>query len=325
MSRQTEITLKMLHAFLTWAESESEDEAAHKLGITQPAFHRKLERFHKPVDGGPRLIARARGGWELTSEGRLILPVIRDLVHRFKQLETHLANRNEAPRVIRIATGQFDARFILPRAIAVLRERLAGCRFETHLARGFERILGVANAEYDIAIVTHSSEQVHAIIRKYFQTREQLMTCAPLVRYPFAVVAHRDSSEGQTLLRLPQETAVTAAQLGSLTLVGLDPHSGLRQRLEKLAGEVPLHFSTDTSAGGWPAALAFAEHKLGAAIIPLPALPANFDHNLVARPIDAAFALEKLLIKRSDFCDSTSEITQEVFSDAARSAGTAIR
>ena len=223
MARRPEMTLKMLHAFLTWAESASEDEAAHKLGITQPALHRKLEKFQTQIGSGPRLMQRGRAGWELTDEGRLILPVIRDLVRRFEQLEAHLSDRTEPPRVLRIATGQFVAQYILPRAIAALREKLPDCRVETHLARGLDRILGVANAQFDLAIITHTPDQIQTLVRKHFRTRERLLTCELLARYPLVVVAHRDTPEGRVLSKLPPQAAIAPHQLSSLHLVGLDP------------------------------------------------------------------------------------------------------
>lgn len=318
MSRHTEITLKMLHAFLVWADSTSEEDAARKLGITQPAVHRKLERFQSPIDSGPRLVQRGRSGWELTPQGRLILPVIRDLLRRFEQLEAHLADRSSAPRVFRIATGQFTAQYILPRAVAALRADVAECQVETHLARGIDRIHGVVNAQFDLAIVTHTSEQVHAIVRKCVQSRERILTCTPLAQYPFVVVAHRDSPEGKVLSQLPQQVNVSLSEIRAFPLVGLDPQSGLRQRLEKLAGGMPLTFASDTRTGGWHAALAYAEQRLGAALVPSPVVPKTLGPGLITRAFDETFTLNEILIKRADFSDSTAEIVQTALLNAAR-------
>ena len=310
MGRPSEISLKMLQAFLTWAESASEDEAAKKLGITQPAVHRKLEKFQTQIGSGPRLMQRGRAGWELTAEGQLILPVIRDLVRRFEQLESHLADRHEPPQVLRIATGQFAAQHILPRAVAALRTKLPDCRLETYVARGLDRILGVANAQFDLAIVTHTPDQVQAIVRKHFQTRERLLTCEPLVRYPFVVVAHRDSPEGRALAKLPATSPITAEQLAGWRLIGLDPQSGLRQRLEKLAEPTSLTFAPDTHTGGWPAALAYAQQSLGAALVPGATLQPQAEPNFVTRPFDESFTLDEFLITRTDFSDQALEVTK---------------
>jgi len=318
MARPTEITLKMLHAFLTWAESATEDEAAQKLGITQPAVHRKLERFQTQIGSGPRLMQRGHAGWELTTQGRLILPVIRDLVRRFEQLETHLSARDEQPRCLRIATGQFAAQYILPQAIPVLRQNLADCRLETFLARGLDRILGVANAQFDLAIVTHTPDQVQAVTRKRFQTRNQLLTCEPLARYPFVIVAHRDTAEGKTLAQFRPQAPVASSELSGLRLVGLDPQAGLRQRLEKLVEGTPLSFTSDTHTGGWSAALAYVEQRLGAALIPRPALPAGENPALVSRLFDDSFTLDEFLITRADFSDSALQVAKDVLVEAAR-------
>jgi DNA-binding transcriptional LysR family regulator len=301
MARPSEISLKMLHAFLTWAESSSEAEAARKLGITQPALHRKLEKFQAQIGSGPRLMHRDRASWKLTAEGRVILPVIRDLVRRYEQLESHLGDRNELPRVLRIVTGQFAAQYILPNAIAALRKNLPDCRIETHAARGRDRILGVANAQYDLALVSHTPDQVHAIIRKQLRTRERLLTCEPFVQYPFVVIAHRDSAEGRSLAKLPAKAAITADQLEGWRLIGLDPQAGLRQRLEQLADPTPLTFATDTHTGGWPAALACTQRGLGAALVPDAVLASQNDSTLVTRAFDESFTLDEFLIARADF------------------------
>jgi DNA-binding transcriptional LysR family regulator len=309
----------MLHAFLTWAESSSEDEAAHKLGITQPAVHRKLERFQTQIGTGPRLMQRSRGGWELTVEGRTILPVIRDLVRRFEQLESHLGHRDEPVRCLRIATGQFATHYILPRVIAQLRQKLTDCRVETHLARGTERIIGVADACFDLAIVSHHADQVNAIVRKHFRTAGSLLTCVPLVRYPFAVIAHCETAEGHILADLQPADAVTVLELCRLSLVGLDPQSGIRQRLERMSGGISLRFNTDTRAGGWPAALAYATQGLGAAFIPRVVLPNRISPKLVVRPFDQTFTLEQMLIVRAGFRDSAVELAESIFREVVSS------
>ena len=316
MAGQPEITLKMLHAFLTWAESATESEAADKLGITQPAVHRKLEKFQTRIGSGPLLMQRGQNNWELTDEGRLILPVIRDLVRRFEQLEAHLSDHTEPPQVLRIATGQFAAQYVLPRAIAVLRQKLPDCRLETYLARGLDRILGVATAQFDLAIVSHTPDQVQLLVRKNLRTRERLLTCERLAQYPFVVVAHRDTPEGRMLDKLPATTRLAAAQLTGWRLIGLDPQSGLRQRLEKLAAPTPLTFAPDTHIGGWPAALAFAEQRLGAALVPLVALPPAPEPRFVTRPFDESFTLDEYLITRPDFSDSTSAVAITVIREA---------
>ena len=258
MSRPTEISLKMLQAFLTWAEAGTEQEAAAKLGITQPAVHRKLEKFQTQMGAGPRLLQHGRRGWELTDNGRAVLPAIRDLVRRFEQLEQHLSNRDIAPRSIRIGTGGFAAQYILPAALAAVGRKLADCQIETHQERGVNRILFTADARFDLAIVTHTPEQVETLVRRHFQTRRRLLDCELIGRFPLCVAARRESAEAGALAKIPARRTVSIPDIARWRLVGLDPQAGLRQRLEQLAGDNPLTFAPETTAGGWGAAKACA-------------------------------------------------------------------
>lgn len=317
MSRTAEITLKMLHAFLTWAESGTEQEAAQRLGITQPAVHRKLEKFQTEIGTGPRLLQRGPRGWELTDSGQAVLPVIRDLVRRFEQLESHLSNRDIAPRKIRIGTGSFAAQYFLPPAIAQVRQKLPACQIETHLERGRSRILLTADARLDLAIVTHSAKQVEAIVRKHFPVRRNLVECELLAQYSLCVAAKRGSLEARTLARVPVAGLVSIADLAPWRLVGLDPQSGLRQRLEQLAEETQLTFAEETAAGGWPAAKAYALQGLGVAILPIATLVAQDCPEFVIRKLDERFVVEEYLISRGDFADSACDTMKAALRSAA--------
>lgn len=77
-------------------------------------------------------------------------------------------------------------------------------------------------------------------------------------------------------------------------------------------GVTPLTFAPDSHTGGWPAALAFAEQRLGAALVPHAVLPPNQEQPFVTRPFDESFTLDEYLITRPDFSDSTSSVANAV-------------
>ena len=137
----------------------------------------------------------------------------------------------------------------------------------------------------------------------------------PLVRYSFFVVAHRDSPEGRALAKLPATSPITAEQLAGWRLIGLDPQSGLRQRLEKLAEPTSLTFAPDTHTGGWPAALAYAQQSLGAALVPTATLSSQAEPSFVTRPFDESFTLDEFRISRADFSNQALEVTKSALRD----------
>ena len=317
MSRSAELTLKMLHAFLTWAEAGTEQEAAAKLGITQPAVHRKLEKFQAQTGSGPRLLQRGRRGWELTEDGRNLLPVIRDLVRRFEQLEEHLSNIETRPRSIQIGIGSFAAQYFLPPALAAIRRRLTDCVIETHQARGLTRILYTADARFDLAIVSHSPEQVESIVRKHFLTRQRLLNCELLARFPLCLAAGRGTTEGNQLAKIPASHFISVSDIAKWRLVGLDSQAGLRQRLEQLADGIQLTFAPEAAAGGWPAAKACAQYRLGVALLPIATLTLHDCEELILRRFDERFVVEEYLLSRTDFTDSACEIVKSELLAAA--------
>lgn len=307
MSRPAEITVKMLHAFLTWAEAGTEQEAAKILGITQPAVHRKLEKFQSQVGNGPRLLQHGQLGWELTEDGRAILPIIRDLLRRVDQLDQHLSNRDVAPRSIRMGTGSFAAQYILPQALAAFRRSLPDCHIECQQERGLNRILFTADARLDLAIVTHSPEQIASIVRKHFQTRRRLLNCESIARFPLCLAARKGSTEGSDLAKFGMNRTIPLTEIERWRLVGLDPQSGLRQRLETLADGISLTFAPETVAGGWAAAKAYARMGLGVAILPIATLAIQDAEDFTLRRFDERFVVEEYLISRADFVDSACE------------------
>ena len=91
---------------------------------------------------------------------------------------------------------------------------------------------------------------------------------------------------------------VSLSSLAQFELAGPDARSGVRQQLERAAGQkMPLTFSQE--GGGWSAAREFARHGLGMAIIPQACLARTDQNDLVVRPLDRKFRLQHLLIQRT--------------------------
>jgi len=70
------------------------------------------------------------------------------------------------------------------------------------------------------------------------------------------------------------------------------------------------HFRPRHAKGDWPAALAYAQQSLGAALVPTATLSPQDEPTFVTRPFDESFTLDESLITRTDFSNQALEATK---------------
>ena len=70
------------------------------------------------------------------------------------------------------------------------------------------------------------------------------------------------------------------------------------------------HLRPDTYTGGWPAALAYAQQSLGAALVPTATLSPQSEPTFVSRLFDESFTLDEFLITRTDFSNPALDVTK---------------
>lgn len=108
-----------LHLLSVLGRTGSLSKAAAELGLTQPTVGRRLDRLEQDV--GTLLVRRTSTGCALTEAGTALLPELDRMqaaADAITRLTTH--HRDELGGLVRLATGELPARFLLDRLGPVL-------------------------------------------------------------------------------------------------------------------------------------------------------------------------------------------------------------
>jgi len=300
--------------------------AAKELGISQPAMSRRLKVFHEAGTKRRPLLESLGKRLRLTATGHAVLPAVRELVRQYDRLLEHLDNPHKAPQVVQVGLGILSAQAYLPRVLAQIGRDALDFEIETQLARGRDRILGVARGYFDIAVVTHDPLQIESMA-VVSQGAECELEVERLCSQAFCAIAARTSEGGGVLRNVPKGKSIPLEALAESRLVGLDPQSGIRRRIERVARARDLHLRFDPAAsvGGWAAAKAFARQGLGVAIVPLTVLVPGDRESLTIRRLPAEISVEHYLIHRRKALTTAQRKAKQAFREAARDHEQAVR
>ncbi len=307
MSEKTP-TIEDYRGLVAFADTGSVTAGAKFLGVKQPVLTRRLNLF-KGRD--PLLVTRGNR-MDLTDKGLAVLPLIRQLVQQFDEITDFVSSRRSQPRVLRIAIGASASQLFLPRAIKQLtgQKRFQGIEVQTQIIRGSERITGVAEGRFDLAILSHDPLQINL--------SNKLLVIRELARQTMCVVAHKDSDEAQQLRRILRGQAVPVHLLARWTMVGLDDQSGLRRQLERafVSRNDALNFGSQ--AGGWLGMKEFARQGLGVGLVPLTLLSETDLEDLEIRRLDPGIGVTYQLIHRKKPADEIVETMKTYLLDSAK-------
>ena len=100
------MTLKQYNAFITSVEEGSISKAAQKLNITQSAITHLINDFENEL--GFTLMVRNKGGIKLTSEGKRILPMLKEILELNKKFIS-LSNKIKGEQNNKITIATFSS------------------------------------------------------------------------------------------------------------------------------------------------------------------------------------------------------------------------
>ena len=291
--------MEALAALLAFVETGGVAAAAEKLDLPQPTMSRRLQVFQRADAQGEAILARRGRNLRLTEKGHAALPAIRELVRQYDQLDRFLKGAPLAVQVIRVGVGSFGAEHYLPRALAELRRRKIACEIQSEMVRGQDRILGVVEGRFDVALVTHDPRQIQMIVSASSNPKAALAV-EPLATHVFCVLAKLGTPLASELHAAAANRPVPLERLAHSAFVGLDPQSGIRLQLEAEFHKLgrPLQFVGETTAGGWAAAKEYTRQGLGPAIVPLSALVTGDDKAFAIRRLPERFAVTDYVIRR---------------------------
>lgn len=286
--------IEALRALILFAETGSVTATAERLRVSQPVVTTKLEAFRDGKAVGKVLIDDDN---RLTATAERALPAMRQVVRLYDQLLDDLTDETQTPQRLRVAVGAFSAQWLFPRALARFRELSPADGIEAQVAHGEDRILGVADGRYDVAIVSHAPGQIDDVLDQH-RPHAPKLAIENLASHLLVVIAARASKVGQELLGTPIHHALSIRWLVGKDLLGLDRNSGLRRQMAfhlDTAGK--LKFLVE--GGGWQAARELARHGLGVAVVPLEVLSDADEEAFVIRRLAETFQPRSRLIYQS--------------------------
>jgi DNA-binding transcriptional LysR family regulator len=165
-----DISASHLRVFETVAREGNITSAASRLGLTQPAVTRSLQKLEKELEVD--LFIRSRKGVILTRAGRQLNAAIKRLLTDFSQVQDSLRKEAELLQgVYSIGVHADLAGLTLPKFVASLLEAypLLELTFEHALSREITR--RVALLELDFGIVVNPLQFPDLTIRKLYQVQ----------------------------------------------------------------------------------------------------------------------------------------------------------
>lgn len=208
-----------LKVFLTAAETENFSETARQLSLTQPAVSMQMRALEKKL--GFSLFHRAGRSLALTEQGRVLVPMARDMVKRSIQIEEELeALKGDVIGNLKIGCSTTTGKYYLPSLVARFRQRYPKVQV---VIRNRSRDLVLSDlqeGEVHLAIVSAYPSIKDVECRRFFDDHMILVVSAS---HPWA-----------------QRASITPDDLRGTDFILRDTHSGTREGVDAALSHVGL-------------------------------------------------------------------------------------
>jgi DNA-binding transcriptional LysR family regulator len=148
------LEIRHLRALVALVDSGSMTAAAQALGMAQSQVSEAMSALDRTL--GTPAVARRRGarGSDLTAAGRALLPYARRVLAALEDARTAVAAvTREARASVDIVANESVSTYLLPEALAVLRQRWPGTRFSVTVATCQAVRDGLAQGRYDVGFL----------------------------------------------------------------------------------------------------------------------------------------------------------------------------
>ena len=117
------------------------------------------------VSRGASACSSKRGGsLVLTDRGRELVPTVQGVVKAYDALVDLLRHREAGSPAVTIAVGGFGAASLVPELVARAAAEVPGTAIRVRVCRGRERVAGMVDGRFDLAILSHSLEQIRSLL-----------------------------------------------------------------------------------------------------------------------------------------------------------------
>lgn len=148
------MNLSHYEAFIKAVESGTMTRAAEELGYSQSGLTRALNALES--QWGVRLLVRGRSGVQLTTEGELLLPYIRAILHDQRRLTERIGEINGLREgLIRIGTFNSVSAQWLPGMIKGFRQNYPRIRFQLLHGTDAQIVNWVSEGRVDVGFVAY--------------------------------------------------------------------------------------------------------------------------------------------------------------------------
>lgn len=149
-----DLDLSRIAIFLAVVDAGSLSAAAPRVHLSQPAVSRNLKQLEAKL--GVDLFARRGRGLTLTSSGRALVPLARDLIARAETLERAVqATAQRSYYDLRLGMVDSIATYLFPRVVAPLRQRYPELHLKLQTARTASLIERLRDTTLDLVLAAH--------------------------------------------------------------------------------------------------------------------------------------------------------------------------
>lgn len=261
MPRLTSLSIELLETFLALVHHEGDaGETARELKINQPSISKRLANLQHAGEVIKRpWIKREGKTWLLTDEGERVLPVVQELLDRYRSLKGFTAAMASRETAVQFGCGPIAAIHLVRKALESFKVNHPEESVRISTMRAEQRITGVANGALDMALVGRSPDEIRRIARVDLHIEE-------VARYGYGLVCSPKSVWASEFQSLPAQKPVQIKALHKFPLIVTDPGSRTRQILDRAAaGETPLSMPVQT--GSWATILDYVRDGHGVGVV----------------------------------------------------------
>jgi DNA-binding transcriptional LysR family regulator len=290
--------------FVAVAGAGSMARAAERLGVTQPALSKAIQRLERRI--GVPLLVRSTQGAEPTEAGRAFLVRSRALTQDLDDAMQEARDLgNGSAGILRIGSTPAGADFALDTLLPRLIEERPVARIS--FTSGFsDALLGaVARREIELALLP----------MPHLPELSPGLECCHLIDDSYRLVVNRDH-------RLASQTSVTMADLDGCTWASSTPHEFARKQMERVFALHGMALPRVVVESNNLAALLMAVSRLPLASLvnPHSVSPASLPANVVMLPIDSEHIRCPIgLVWRQGYLSSLALRARELLQTAALS------
>ena len=224
--------------------------AARLVNVTQPAVSRILQ--HAEAQLGLALFQRTKGRLTPTPEALALYPHIERLFAQLDEVQRLAANlkAGRTEQELRILTVLALSYEVLPRALKRFRETYPSVAVQVQSLHSAQVVSGLVLQEADVGLVL--SPVSHPALTQEPLADGRVVCVAPIGLLP---------------ARLVRSGQVALSELVELPVIALDARDPLGISLGQACREAGVGLRSDLSVQTYHAALAFAHHGLGLALV----------------------------------------------------------